>query len=82
MNKHRHEIGADCWLVLKGYGHQLYRVRVLAKITQETEDGISLLYRVKLSGGETECPEASVFSTTQAHEALCLLEVILSTPKL
>ena len=84
MTKFKYEIGTDCWLVEPGYGHQLFRCHVLARIQEETSEGISVLYRVKLEGRSTETPvpEAHLFDVaTRCHDALCFFYSILKNDR-
>ncbi len=78
----RYKIGQDCWMVKKGYGVQLYRCRIFARIEEETSTGKQQYYRVKLeyNSAETECNEAELFDVdTRCHDALCRLSEILQT---
>lgn len=80
MQKFKYEIGTDCWMVEPGYGKQLFRCHILARIQEETSDGIKTLYRVKLEGRPTETTvqESYLFDVaTRCHDALCFLFSIL-----
>lgn len=76
----RYQIGQDCWMVKPGYGHQLYRCFVQARIVEETSKGVKVIYRVKLEGKptEVEVEEVQLFDVaTRCNDALCFLSSIL-----
>ena len=80
----RYKIGQDCWMVKKGYGVQLYRCFVVARVEEETSSGKNQYYRVKLeyNQAETECNEDELFDVeTRCHDALCKLSEVLHTKK-
>ena len=80
----KYKIGQDCWMVKPGYGYKLYRCFVNARISEETENGTKMMYRVKLEGKPTEVDveELHLFDVaTRCHDALCFLQSILHSQK-
>jgi len=78
----KYKIGQDCWMVKKGYGVQLYRCFITARIEEETSTGKQQYYRVKLEYNQaiTECNEDELFDeATRSLDALCRLSEILQT---
>jgi len=74
-----YDIGQQCWYIESGYGKMLYQGTVLARLTEETSEGVRTLYRVglKTNMNIVECVEECVFGNDQAYDALCKLESIL-----
>lgn len=70
-------------MVKPGYGYNLYRCFVQARIVEETSKGVKIMYRVKFDGRPTEvdCEERELFDVqTRCHDALCALSMLLSNP--
>ena len=69
----RYAIGTDCWMVKKGYGFQLYRCFIAARILEEESLIVKKIYRVRLEGTPTlvEACEEEIFDTlTGCNDAL------------
>ena len=67
-------------MVKPGYGYQLYRCFVQARIVEETTRGVKAIYRVKLEDKptEVEVEEAHLFDVaTRGNDALCFLQSLL-----